>query len=201
VEKLPGQFDVPEELDLRTLCLEQKENSADDMIELCYRYQLSGAIVHVDPVEEEEEAVYGEASEGHYVTFVRSSADTTPSTSSTTTDPPQDKNDSSVTTWIELDDDVVRTVSDSGPVVSNADDATSPTVQSTISGNASVEDQQHHQHQHPAMKVLSGCDASNDASNKLETLSDNTEADTSGKRASKKDDRRYATLVVYSRVC
>lgn len=150
-EKLAGSLDIPEELNLRTCCLDQqRDNGESSTIEQCC-YQLTGALVHVDPVlsdDEKDQLEYGAMSEGHYVTFIRKS-----------TAGKQDNN-----TWIELDDEFVRVVGTS------CDDGASTDT---------------------ALKVLSGCDVSNDEQS--------CGISSSSKRVVKEIERRYATLVVYSR--
>lgn len=79
------------------------------------RYRLTGAIVHVDPILEGDEAeeVVG-AAEGHYVTVIRSLdarfAACTPSTKEELKEDagllPQDESKGG--SWTEIDDDVVR---------------------------------------------------------------------------------------------
>lgn len=151
-EKLAGPLDIPEELNLRTCCLEQqRDNGEPSTIEQQYCYQLTGALVHVDPVlsdDEKDHLEYGAMSEGHYVTFIRKST--------------ADKQDNG--TWIELDDEFVRLVGSSG------DGASTDT----------------------ALKLLSGCDVSNN---------EESCKSSSRKRVVKEKERRYATLVVYSRKC
>lgn len=148
-EKLPGSLNIPEELNLRTCCLEQQTQVVEESNEQ-YCYQLSGALVHVDPVlteDEQDQLEYGTMSEGHYVTFI-------------CTHPADNKHGNN--TWVELDDEFIRVV-DSGEESST----------------------------HTALNVLSGCDVTN-----------NEEAcgtSTSSKRVVKEKERRYATLVVYSR--
>jgi len=174
VEKLSGVVDVPEVLDVKNCCLVSPDDEKKKEV-CCYRYRLSGAIVHVDPMEKEEEVEFGEASEGHYVTFISSSAPT-PSSAATTNsaddskeDDPQDKK-KDVSVWTEIDDEFVRTVD--SPSGDTSDD-----------------------HQHTALKILSGCN--NVVSNNVEKTS--SSADSSTK--TKEKERRYATLVVYSRDC
>lgn len=151
-EKLAGTFNIPEELNLRTCCLEQQRvNGESSTIEQQYSYQLTGALVHVDPVlseDEKDHLEYGAMSEGHYVTFVRKST--------------EDKQNNKI--WIELDDEFVHVVGTSG-----GDEPSTDT----------------------ALKILSGCDVSNneESCGKL----------SSSKRVVKEKERRYATLVVYSR--
>ena len=176
VEKLPGTMSVPEELDMKTFCLESlgvaNESELPGQL-CCYEYRLSGAIVHVDPIEEmkKDEQVYGETSEGHYVTFISSSAPSSKNSAAgtidATTDPstiPQDKQMNS--TWTEIDDEFVR----------NVDSNEYP--------NDSL---------HPALKIINGCDVSNHDAKQT--------SESSSKRVVKEKERRYATLVVYSRAC
>jgi len=148
-EKLPGSLDIPEELNLRTCCLEQQQDDDESSSEH-YCYQLTGALVHVDPVlseDEQDHLDYGAMSEGHYVTFICK--------------PTENKQDNKA--WIELDDEFVRVVGSSGDELS-AD---------------------------TALNVLSGCDVSNNA--------ESCGTSTSSSRILKEKERRYATLVVYSR--
>jgi len=148
-EKLPGSLDIPEELNLRTCCLEQQQDDDESSSEH-YCYQLTGALVHVDPVlseDEKDHLDYGAMSEGHYVTFICKSAE----------------NKQGNKTWIELDDEFVRVVGSSG------DESSADT----------------------ALNVLSGCDVSNNE--------ESCGTSTSSKRVVKGKERRYATLVVYSR--
>jgi len=100
VEKLPGEVDIPQVLDVKACSLvntddEKKKDKGGDT---CYQYKLTGGIVHVDPIEDEEDVEYGQTSEGHYVTFIcKSSLD----------DTEDDKEEKNV--WTEIDDEVVRT--------------------------------------------------------------------------------------------
>jgi len=100
VEKLPGEVDIPQVLDVKACSLvntddEKKKDKGGDS---CYQYKLTGGIVHVDPEEDEEDVEYGQTSEGHYVTFIcKSSLD----------DTEDDKEEKNV--WTEIDDEVVRT--------------------------------------------------------------------------------------------
>jgi hypothetical protein len=124
----------------------------------CYCFQLAGAIVHVDPIldeDEQDQLEHGTMSEGHYVTFV-----------SKPTENNQDEK-----TWIELDDEFVRVV-DSRKC---GDEDEKCTESSTDI----------------ALNILSGCDVSN---NKKTCGSS-----TSSKRVVTGEERRYATLLVYSR--
>ncbi len=150
---MAGSLDIPEELNLRTCCLlQQRDNDESSTIEQQYCYQLTGALVHVDPElseDEKDHLEYGAMSEGHYVTFVRKS-----------TEGKQDNK-----TWIELDDEFVRVVGTS----SGGDEPSTDT----------------------ALKILSGCDVSNNE--------ESCGKPSSSKRVVKEKERRYATLVVYSR--
>lgn len=150
-EKLPGSLDIPDELNLRSYCLEQqRDNDIEPSIEQ-YCYQLTGALVHVDPVlsdDEKDHLEYGAMSEGHYVAFIR-----------TSTTGKQDNK-----TWIELDDEFVRIVGASGGDESSTD---------------------------TALNILSGCDVSNNEESR--------DTSSSSKRVVQEKERRYATLVVYSR--
>lgn len=117
-----------------------------------YCYQLTGALVHVDPVlseEEKDHLEFGAMAEGHYVTFICTSAAGK-----------QDDNK----TWIELDDEFVRIVS-----ARSGDESSTAT----------------------ALNILSGCDVSNNE--------ESCGKSSSSKRVVKEKERRYATLVVYSR--
>lgn len=101
VEKLSGFMDIPSVLDIRTCCSSaataatvdssQREASSN------FRYHLSGAIVHVDPIDDDNDPAtnFGELIEGHYVTFVRDW-----------------NNDDDDPRWIEIDDEFVRMVDD-----------------------------------------------------------------------------------------
>lgn len=95
VEKLSGFMDIPAVLDIRTCCsfaataaatVDLSQREANNY----FRYHLSGAIVHVDPIEDDNDqaANFGELVEGHYVTFVRDWNNNYPR-------------------WIEIDDEFV----------------------------------------------------------------------------------------------
>ena len=75
-------------------------------------------------------------------------------------------------TWVEIDDEFVRLVGTS----SNSDDD---------------EDEQRSASTNIALNILSGCDISNNETSRCKA--------TSSKRTVKERERRYATLVVYSR--
>jgi hypothetical protein len=141
VEKLPGKVEIPAELDVRAWSSNTTPQQSDNN----FRYCLTGAIVHVDPIEDEHEAEFGVSPEGHYITFLRSSLPTRED------DDPQDKRDN---LWTEIDDDFVCIV--------DSDHDTSAS-------------------QYPVPKEISGCDVIKKLGNAKE--------------------RRYATLVVYSRSC
>merc|ERR1712194_316903 len=194
-EKLPGVLDIPEELDVRGLCsVEKKELESGDAKtgsrgdgEGSYRYVITGAIVHVDPiVENDDEVAFGAASEGHYVTFL-----CPPPTQSI--DLARIKDKERVTTWVEVDDEVVRTVDgaavgiyyDTKPVTASPSTA----ITSATSGN------------NIALKVLSGA-YNNDQGTLPSAAQSKTDATTSISSApfSREKEHRYATLVVYSRV-
>ena len=150
VEKLHGAMEIPAELDV-TAC-----STATTPL----RYCLTGAIVHVDPIENDHEAEFGVASEGHYVTIIRSKL----SGGTRENDDPQGKGDN---LWTEFDDDYVSTVD------SDNDTSSSPC---------------------QVPKAISGCDV---------TKSGQVKGD-DGKTTTKignAKERRYATLVVYSRAC
>jgi len=152
VEKLHGAMEIPAELDV-TAC---------STVTTPLRYCLTGAIVHVDPIENDHEAEFGVASEGHYVTIIRSKMPTTGGTREN--DDPQGKGDN---LWTEFDDDYV------GIVDSDEDTSSSPC---------------------QVPKAISGCDV---------TKSGQVKGD-DGKTITKignAKERRYATLVVYSRSC
>ena len=157
-EKLPGALDIPEELNLRSCCLEQQQQiSGDESNDEQYCYQLTGALVHVDPVldkDEQDQLEHGAMSEGHYVTFICK--------------PTEEKNNKQdMKTWIELDDEFVRVLGSQDSCDTSSTDT--------------------------ALNVLSGCDVSKNE----ETCGTST----SSKRVVKGQERRYATLVVYSRKC
>lgn len=244
---------MPEELDMKAYCLESGADVKDD---ICYRYILSGAIVHVDPIEKEDEVVYGEASEGHYVAFVASGG-TLEGTTSTAArnnsdawdlppdskekddvknpevdswDLPQDKKkEGSSVVWTELDDENVRTVEDaketlSGCEVTNDVEKISQKAESS-SAAAAIADATESQ-QPDVLNSTSDSDSSDQlddeflqfigakpkkeeadavsSDQKKKPPADTTE-DSSTKRRTrrvvKEKERRYATLVVYSRAC
>jgi hypothetical protein len=164
VEKLPGRVDVPAELDVTscstgsgstTTVQPPGHPSSDDV----YRYRLTGAIVHVDPKEDEDDD-FGMASEGHYVTFVRSSLPD---------DRTMDKDGEYHHSWTEIDDGIVRHVhpTDDG-------DSSTPTTVPAVPD------------------AICGCDV---------TKSGRAEKGDGGKLGNVVVERRYATLVVYTRVC
>lgn len=132
METVSSELDIPETLEIKQCCLDAPDETLKPC---CYRYSLRGSIVHVDPMENEEEVVYGESKEGHYVTFTNA------------TSSPIDKPVSSNTEWFEIDDDKVHLIDNNSNICN------------TLSGRESV----------------------------------------SSKSQSK--ERRYAAMVIYSRVC
>jgi len=99
VEKLPGEVDIPQVLDIKACSLINNDEKKDKGGDTCYQYRLTGGIVHIDPVEDEEDVEYGQTSEGHYVTFICKS--------SLNESQEEDKEEKNV--WTEIDDEVVRT--------------------------------------------------------------------------------------------
>ena len=101
VEKLSGFMDIPSVLDIRTCCSSAATAATVDSSQReasnNFRYHLSGAIVHVDPIDDDNDPAtnFGELIEGHYVTFVRDW-----------------NNDDDDPRWIEIDDEFVRMVDD-----------------------------------------------------------------------------------------
>jgi hypothetical protein len=138
--------------------MEQQRTCDEPNDEQEYCYQLTGAIVHVDPEldkDEQNQMEDGTVTEGHYVTFICS---------------PKECRQNEMT-WVEIDDEFVRLVGAS----SNSDDENE---QKSTSTNI-------------ALNILSGCDISNNETSRCKA--------TSSKRTVKEKERRYATLVVYSR--
>lgn len=135
MEPVPATLDIPAFLELQSCCLDQGCKSSDDELNACcYKYHVVGAIVHVVP-KDNEEALYGESTEGHYVTFVNKASSTVESPS-----------------WFEIDDSEVNKVDQ---------DTCRELSQSEL-----------------ALKVMSGCNVTG-----------------------KEQERRFATMVVYSRSC
>ncbi|KAL7506616.1 hypothetical protein ACHAXN_003862 [Cyclotella atomus] len=148
VESIPVTLDIPPFLELQPCCLDRACKSSDDELNACcYKYLLSGAIVHVAPMENNE-ALYGESTVGHYVTFVNTAASKLQS-------PTMAKQQH----WFEMDDDKVNQVDQDTCSIADA-------------SNAELSPSQ------LALKVLSGCNV-----------------------MGKEPERRYATMVVYSRAC
>ncbi|KAL7478724.1 hypothetical protein ACHAW6_004479 [Cyclotella cf. meneghiniana] len=165
VETLAGELNIPNELDLKPCCLDPSDHLMGNatLKDCCYRYSISGAIVHVNPMENEAEKVYGEAAEGHYVTFVNASTSFSKGSSG-----PGDKN------WFEIDDDRVRPVDDHASNIIDEGD------------KQSMSDKQ------LALRILSGCDFVTSKAGSCSGVD---------KNGVKEKERRYATLVVYSRNC
>lgn len=146
VEKLMGVVDIPRELNVRACCSDTTPTSTshhdttttrDNMNSCCYKYFLSGAIVHVDPQETDGEIGFGGVSEGHYVAFLHS-----PSSKATITngiDPNDDANEEDVGVWTEVDDEMIRIVN------TESDTATRGC--------------------HPALDAMCGCDKFNNSTN------------------------------------
>ena len=152
VEKLSGSLNIP-------ACCMEEQQTCDEPNDEQYCYQLTGALVHVDPEldrDEKNQMEDGTMTEGHYVTFICS---------------PKECRQNKMT-WVEIDDEFVRLVGES----SNSDD--DEDVQRSTSTNI-------------ALNILSGCDISNNETSRCKA--------TSSKRTVKEKERRYATLVVYSR--
>lgn len=163
VENLPGELNVPRELDLKSCC--SVDQSGGVLRSCCFQYGLSGAIVHVDPLEDKQEAEYGQASEGHYVTFVRTTEpfiNVEDGTDEDNTADGSSRNRRKDKGWYEMDDELVQPV-DKG--TTNIIDEDNQLIESLPDD-------------HWALKVMSGCDV-----------------------MKKEKERRYATLVVYSRTC
>jgi hypothetical protein len=117
VEKLTGSVDIPHKLNVRGCCLDRTVTNLtkhdistmrDDMHSCCFEYYLSGAIVHVDPKEMEDEIEFGRVSEGHYVTLLHSPSSR--ATSITDNDPNHYEREDEVGTWTEIDDEMIRIV-------------------------------------------------------------------------------------------
>ena len=128
VENLSGEMGIPVELDLKPCCSNLPDYSTK-LKACCYHYCLNGAIVHVEPTNEEAEKVYGEVTEGHYVTFIKTS----------------DFHKSSGLNnnqWFEMDDDKVHIVDEpTCNIVQEVDNSSAK----SLSGNQL------------ALKILSGC--------------------------------------------
>eukprot|EP00804_Cyclotella_cryptica_P011068 CCRYP_013541-RA/>CCRYP_013541-RA protein AED:0.05 eAED:0.05 QI:0/-1/0/1/-1/1/1/0/1054 len=165
VDNLAGELHIPNEFDLKPCCLDPSGQTIDnvELKDCCYRYSLNGAIVHVDPLEDEAEKVYGEALEGHYVTFINASASVHQETSGII-----DKK------WYEIDDDKVRPVDEHVSNILGEDN------------KQSMSDKQ------LALQILSGCDFMTSKAGSCSGVERNDV---------KERERRYATLVVYSRSC
>ncbi len=102
VEKLSGVMDIPAVLDVRTCCCSSTPITTVDCPEAndYFRYHLSGAIVHVDPIDDDNDHAtnFGELQEGHYVAFVLDW-----------------NNNNDDDGWIEIDDEcVIRIVDPNG---------------------------------------------------------------------------------------
>ena len=143
---------------------QQPNDSSSNVVDEQYCYQLTGAIVHVDPVldEDEQDQIMEDGTmmaEGHYVTFICKPAENNPDEM----------------TWIELDDEFVRVV---GSSPNCCDDEQQKKCTETSSTDV-------------ALNILSGCVVSNNKQTRGKT--------TSSKRIVKEKERRYATLLVYSR--
>jgi hypothetical protein len=96
-------MDIPAVLDVRTCCCYTPITTTVDCPETndYFRYHLSGAIVHVDPIDDDNDHAtnFGELQEGHYVAFVR---DWKKKKKNDDDDDPR---------WIEIDDEsVIRIV-------------------------------------------------------------------------------------------
>jgi hypothetical protein len=107
VEKLSGVMDIPAVLDVRTCC--SSSTPITTIVDNCpetndyFRYHLSGAIVHVDPIDDDNDHAtnFGELLEGHYVAFVRDWKKKNN----------DDDDDDDDPRWIEIDDEsVIRIV-------------------------------------------------------------------------------------------
>ena len=136
----------------------EKQRTLDEPNDDQYCYQLTGALVHIDPEldqDEQSQKEDGTMTDGHYVTIIRS---------------PKECNQNEMT-WVEIDDEFVRVV------------GTSP--------HSDGEDEQESTSTNTALNILSGCDISNNENTRCIA--------TSSKRTVKEKERRYATLVVYSR--
>mmetsp|Transcript_7262 Transcript_7262/g.15640 ORF Transcript_7262/g.15640 Transcript_7262/m.15640 type:complete len:1243 (-) Transcript_7262:13-3741(-) len=183
VEKLCGLFHVPEEIDLSACCLEQRENvtcidSAKNERRICPcgdQFRLTGAIVHVDPLDDDEELAYGDIPEGHYVSYISQ-----PYYS--------DKNDEIKYKWIEIDDDRVRSVHHhNSNIIAENGCASSVDYGSKYYSEGQTNDVR------AALKIIDGCDTYVSSGRRLRAAAK--------KAPVNEKERRYAYLVVYSRIC
>jgi hypothetical protein len=117
VEKLAGAVDVPPTLNVSACCLDSSSSisaqhdttdTLENMKNCCYTYFLSGAIVHVDQKEMEDEIEFGRVSEGHYVTFLHPLSLRVSATSGN--DPSHDEREEGIGAWTEIDDEMIRVV-------------------------------------------------------------------------------------------
>ncbi len=175
VEKLTGAVDIPHKLNVRVCCLDGTPRTAtnnpakndpstamrDNMHSCCFEYYLSGAIVHVDPKEMEDEIEFGGVSEGHYVTLLHSPSSR--ATNTTGNDPNHYERDDEVGTWTEIDDEMIRTVRSESEMTT-------------------------HRRQ-PALDSICGCDKYYNGT------------DSASSKDNRKEECRYAMLLVYSRTC
>ena len=104
VETINSEVDIPEELDVKSSCLNVPDMC--NMNTCCYKYCLTGAVVHVDHINDSDE-VYGEAKEGHYVTFINKA------------DIVNNKLLDARNHWFEMDDDKVHLINEDNCVVSS----------------------------------------------------------------------------------
>ena len=117
VEKLAVAVDVPPKLNVRAFCSDltpsisaqhDTTNTLETKDSCCYTYFLSGAIVHVDQKEMEDEIEFGRVTEGHYVTFLRPLSSRVSATSGN--DPNHDEREEGIGAWTEIDDEMIRVV-------------------------------------------------------------------------------------------